>query len=62
MLRSTFRKLLAKEESNKPDVLTSIRYIVTLVAIFLLFLTSFGAVNALSFCRLGFGDLFTRTW
>ena len=35
---STFRKLLAKEESaNKPDVLTSIRCTVTLVAIFLLF-------------------------
>ena len=34
MLRSTFRKLLAKEEANKPDVLTWIRYIITLVAKF----------------------------
>ena len=37
MLQITFRKLLAKKELNKPNVLTSIRYISTLVDIFLLF-------------------------
>ena len=47
MLQSSFRKLLAKKD--KPDVLISIRYIVTLVAIFLLFLTSFGTAVGMHF-------------
>ena len=51
MLRSTFRKLLAKEEANKPDVLTWIRYIVTLVAIilYLNYLSNEGLFSLFSF-------------